>query len=116
MVPIADRFASMGFEIYATAGTANVLNKNMIAANAVRKVEEPEPNIMTLIESGKIDYVISTCTHGRQPETDGLKIRRKAVERGIPCLTSLDTAKALADTLESGIALENCEFIEPPTL
>ena len=68
-------------DIYATAGTANVLNKNMIATNAVRKIDEPEPNIMTLLESGKIDYVISTCTHGRKPEEAGVRIRRKAVER-----------------------------------
>ena len=106
----------MGFEIYATAGTANLLNKNMIAANAVRKIEEPEPNIMTLLESGKIDYVISTCTHGRKPQADGIHIRRKAVERAIPCLTSLDTASALADALASSITLDKCEFIDINTL
>ncbi len=116
LVPLADRFAAMGFEIYATAGTANLLNKNMIAANSVRKLEEAEPNIITLLESGKIDYVVSTCTPGRKPQADGMQIRRKAVERAIPCLTSLDTATALADALSSGITLDNCEFIDINTL
>ncbi len=116
LVPLADRFAAMGFEIYATAGTANLLNKNMIATNSVRKLEEPEPNIITLLESGKIDYVVSTCTPGRKPQADGMQIRRKAVERAIPCLTSLDTATALADALASGITLDNCEFIDINTL
>ena len=116
LVPIADRFAAMGFEIYATAGTANLLNKHMIAANSVRKLEEAEPNIITLLESGKIDYVVSTCTPGRKPQADGMQIRRKAVERAIPCLTSLDTATALADALSSGITLDNCEFVDINTL
>lgn len=112
LVKIADRFAQLGFDIYATAGTANVLNKNMIATNAVRKIDEPEPNIMTLLESGKIDYVISTCTHGRKPEEAGVRIRRKAVERGIPCLTSIDTAFALIRAIESRITMKGCELVD----
>ncbi|MBE6613406.1 MAG: diaminopimelate epimerase, partial [Ruminococcaceae bacterium] len=54
-----------------------------------------------LIESGKVDYVISTSAKGRIPTRDSVKIRRKAVERAIPCLTSIDTANAVADCLKS---------------
>ena len=100
VLEIADRFASMGFDIYATAGTANLLNRNMIAASMVRKISEPHPNIADLLESGKIDYVISTSSHGRDPQKDSVKIRRKSVERAIPCFTSLDTVKALMSCLK----------------
>ena len=60
IIPIADRFSRMGFELYGTSGTANVLNHNMIATNLVRKISEGEPNTITLLESGKIHYMIST--------------------------------------------------------
>ena len=55
---------------------------------------EPTQNTLTLLESGKINYVISTSCKGRIPTRDSVKIRRKAVERSIPCLTSMDTANA----------------------
>lgn len=97
---MADKFSQMGFELYATRGTANTLNKNMIAANVVRKIsEDPANNPLTLLDSGKIDYVISTSAKGRIPARDSVKIRRKAVEHSIACLTSIDTANALADCL-----------------
>ena len=58
-------------------------------------------NTLTLIESGKIDYLISTSAKGRLPGRDSVKIRRKAVERSIPCLTSIDTAHAVVDSIKS---------------
>jgi carbamoyl-phosphate synthase large subunit len=64
LIPLAARFEKLGYTIYATSGTANTLNKNMIATNAVRKLHEPHPNIMELLESGKIDYVVSTSSKG----------------------------------------------------
>jgi carbamoyl-phosphate synthase large subunit len=106
------RFEDMGFDIYATGGTANALNTNMIAANAVAKVGEGEPNIMTLLESGKIDYVISTASKGRKPARDGVRIRRKAVERSIVCLTSLDTTRALLDCREMKRGIENIDLVD----
>jgi carbamoyl-phosphate synthase large subunit len=111
-IPIASRFADMGFELYATAGTAKVLNSNMIATNVVRRIGEDEPNIMNLLESGKVDYVISTSKHGRQPARDSVKIRRKTVERMIPCLTSLDTALALVKCLNMNKKVEALELID----
>ena len=66
IIPIADRAGSrMGFELYGTSGTANVLNHNMIATNLVRKISEGEPNTITLLESGKIHYMISTSEKGQ---------------------------------------------------
>ena len=55
-------FEALGFDIYATSGTANVLNRHMVATNAIRNVDEPSPNIIDLIESGKIDYVVATSS------------------------------------------------------
>ncbi|MBC8535114.1 carbamoyl-phosphate synthase large subunit [Feifania hominis] len=112
MIPIADKLAHMGFELYATGRTANVFNYNMIATNAVRGADEPEPNIMTLLESGKIDYVISTSAHGRVPTRNSVQIRRKAVERSIPCLTSVDTAAALVSSLKANLDVENIEIVD----
>ena len=109
---VAEKFERLGFDIYATSGTASVLNRNMIAANMVRKASEPAPNVMTLLDSGKIDYVISTSAHGRQPQRDSVKIRRKTVERSVCCLTSIDTANAVADILSMGKNIDEEEMVD----
>lgn len=112
IIAVADKFSRLGYTIYATSGTAHTLNSNMIATNAVRKLSEPEPNIMTLLESGKIDYVISTSAKGRTPQRDSVKIRRKAVERSIPCLSSLDTANALVSCLNMNKTINDVELYD----
>jgi carbamoyl-phosphate synthase large subunit len=102
LIPIAEDFEKLGFELWATGKTANTLNMHGIATNAVKKIGEGTPDILDLIQSGKISLVINTPTKGRKPERDGFKIRRKAVEMSIPCLTSLDTAKAVIDCIKLG--------------
>ncbi len=109
---VADKFERLGFDIYATSGTASMLNKNMIAASVVRRVSEEKPNVMTLLDSGKIDYVISTSAKGRLPAFDSVKIRRKTVERSICCLTAIDTANAVADILSMGKNIDEMEMID----
>jgi carbamoyl-phosphate synthase large subunit len=100
LIPIAEEFEKLGFDLYATGKTANVLNSEGVATNAVRKIGEGEPDILDLIQSGKIKLIINTPTKGRKPDRDGFKIRRKAVEMSIPCLTSLDTARAVVDCIK----------------
>ena len=95
LIEIAEQFEKLGFSLWATGRTARMLNTHGIATNAVKKIGEGSPNLLDLIASGKIDLVINTPTRGRQPERDGFKIRRRAVEMSIPCLTSLDTARAV---------------------
>lgn len=112
IIPIADRLSRMGFELYGTSGTANVLNHNMIATNLVRKISEGEPNTITLLESGKIHYMISTSEKGRMPARDSVKMRRKSVERSICCLTAIDTASALSKILESGRSIDDVELVD----
>jgi len=111
-IRIGERFEALGFDIYATSGTANVLNHHMIATNAIRNVDEPSPNIIDLIESGKIDYVVATSVKGRHPQLGSVHIRRTAVERAIPCFTSMDTVSALLRCLEGDVRIENCTMID----
>ncbi len=116
VIEIASRFEALGFEIYATGGTASVLNRNMIAANHVYRISEGEPNVISLLESGKINYVISTSETGRKPSRDSVKMRRKAVERSIACLTSIDTANALLECLEMHKSVDDVEMVDITTL
>ena len=110
---VAKKYADLGFKIYATEGTANYLHEYGINAITVKKIhEDNRDNTLTLIESGKIQYVISTSAKGRQPERDSVKIRRKTVERNIPCLTSIDTANALADCLKSKYSQISTELVD----
>ena len=112
ILPIADKFEQMGFELYATSGTQSSLTRNMIASHLVRKISDGEPNVVTLLESGKIQYVISTSAKGRLPERDSVKMRRKSIERSICSLTAIDTAKSLVKVLESGRTINDVELID----
>jgi len=113
LIAIAEKFAAMGFELYGTDGTASVLNKNMVATNMVHKISESdEPNVMTLLESGKVNYMISTSANGRLPARDSVKMRRKAIERSICSLTAIDTALALANVLKSQRTMKDVELID----
>ena len=112
IVDITKKYASLGFEIYATKGTANVLLQAGISVKVVNKIHESKDNSKVLLESGKINYIISTSSKGRLPSLDSVKIRRLAVEHSIPCLTSLDTANALADSLISRFSEYSTELID----
>ena len=111
-VKLGEDFACLDFDIYSTAGTAKTLNSHMVASSAFKKIHEGHPNAIDLIESGKIDYVISTSDIGRQPKHDIVKILRKAIERSIPCFTSLDTAKALITCLKMNKTIDDIELVD----
>lgn len=100
-VELIKKFWQLGFKIYATGGTAKSLEAVGVPVEVVNKVEEGSPNIIDLIRENKIDMIINTLTRGKAPQRDGFKIRRAAAEDGIPCLTSLDTAWALYEVIES---------------
>lgn len=101
VVDIARRFEALGYKIYATRSTARVLNDNGVKASKVNKIEQESPNLMDLILGHKIDLVIDTPTNGRDKSRDGFLIRRNAIETGVNCLTSLDTAEALVTSMET---------------
>ena len=97
----ARKFDEMGYKIFATYKTAKYLLEHDIYAIAVNKiVEKRNGDIVYLARKGVVELIINTPTKGRQSSRDGFKIRRTAVELGIPCLTSVDTANALCDALE----------------
>ena len=113
VVELASRFEKLGFNLYATSGTCSKLNREFIATSFVHKIGcDHEFNVLSLLESGKIQYVISTSETGRKPALDSVKIRRKSVERGIACLTSLDTASALLTCLEMKKSIDAIEMVD----
>ncbi len=110
---IGQKFEELGYTLYATAGTAEILKGFGLDVIEVNKIHQnSKDNTLTLIESGKIDYIISTSSKGKLPTRDSVKIRRKAVERAIPCLTSIDTANAVVNSLMSRYSQYNTELID----
>ena len=103
ILSLAGELERLGFDIYATPGTANSLNQNFIAANVVSKLSYDGSSIFDLIDSGELKLIINTPTFGRKSTRDGFKIRRMAVERRIPVLTSLDTAKSMIQCIKQRI-------------
>ena len=99
---LARRFRALGYDIYATRGTCDALLGHGIRANFIGKVEDPDgPNIIDLIRTKGVDLVLNTSSGGgSKTRMDGFMIRRMAVETGVPCLTSLDTADGLLVSLE----------------
>ena len=109
---LARKFYDMGFKLYATEGTAKVISDFGMEVTVVNKISEnPDDNLLTLLDTGKIDYVISTSAKGRNPHADSVRMRRHAVERDIPCLTAIDTANAIANCLASRYSAENVELV-----
>lgn len=98
-VPIIKKLVKLGYQVCATSGTAAKLKAAGLPVSQVKKVHEGSPHIVDLIRENKINLVINTLTKGKVPERDGFRIRRAAVEYGIPCLTSLDTTRAILDVL-----------------
>lgn len=98
---VAKRFEALGYKIYATRSTAKFLQEKGVNALRVNKISQESPNVMDLILGHKIDLVIDTPTQGRDKTRDGFLIRRNAIETGVHCLTSMDTANALALSLET---------------
>ncbi len=100
-VEIAKRFEALGYNIFATKGTARALMEADVQVRMTRKVEQESPNILDLILGHEIDLVIDTPPQGVEHAKDGFIIRRNAIETGVNVLTSLDTANALITSLEN---------------
>ena len=101
MLPVARRFEKLGYKIYATRGTARMLNENGVHAVRTNKIEQDSPNLMDLILGHKIDLVIDIPEQGVEHSRDGFIIRRNAIETGVNVLTAVDTATALVTSLEN---------------
>ncbi|MED4202648.1 carbamoyl-phosphate synthase large subunit [Neobacillus mesonae] len=98
---LAERFAANGYRLMATKGTAAVLDAAGLKVKVVEKIGAEGKTLLDVIHNGEAHFIINTLTKGKQPERDGFRIRREAVENGVPCLTSLDTADAILKVIES---------------
>ena len=109
---LARKYYDLGFKLYATTGNAATIERSGMSVTHVSKVHEDyQNNVMTLLESGKILYVVSTSAKGRNPEAESVKLRRLAVEHDIDCLTAIDTANELADCLACKHTLNTVSLI-----
>ena len=106
-LPILQRLAAHGYTFFATPGTADLLNAHGMKAEPVNRIGVGESRIPELIRTHTVDVVINTITGGSNHIREGIEIqdgfliRRNAVETGIPCFTSLDTAAAAIDLLDA---------------
>jgi len=98
---LAKRFSANGYRLMATSGTATVLEAAGLRVKVVGKIGSEGKTLLDVIHQGEAQFIINTLTKGKQPERDGFRIRREAVENGVPCLTSLDTADAILKVIES---------------
>ena len=109
---LAWKLHDYGYKIYGTAETARYLNSQMIPCSVVRQMSGARPNVIDLLESGLVDYIISTSPHGRDPHRDSVKFRRKATELSIPCITAMDTARVLVDALRGDHDISQMELVD----
>ena len=110
-ITLAKHFYDLGINIYATSGTAAVISALGIRVTAVANATESD-DITQLMESGKLNYIIYSGAVKDATVGDYTMLHRKAMQLGIPCLTSLDTAEALADIIGSHFSLENTELVD----
>ena len=102
-LPIIRKFSSIGYKLYATEGTAAMIEAVGLPVTMIsKKLSEGHPNVVDIINDGIVNGVVNTVTGGRIPLRDGFHIRRAAAEKRIPCYTSLDTVRAAAEALVNG--------------
>ena len=109
---LAWKLHDYGYKIYGTPGTAKFLNSEMVPCSVVRQMSGARPNVIDLLESGLVDYIISTSPHGRDPHRDSVKFRRKATELSIPTITAMDTARVLVDALRGDHDISQMELVD----
>jgi len=103
-LPIIRKLAAAGNKLYATEGTAAMIQAAGLPVKMTsKKLKEGHPNIIDLINNGTISGVVNTITGGHIPVQDGFHIRRAAAEKRIPCFTSLDTIRAATETFSCGV-------------
>lgn len=102
-LPTIKKFAAVGYQLYATEGTAAMIAAVGLPVQIItKKLSEGHPNVLDVINDGTVQGVVNTITGGHVPQRDGFHIRRAASERRIACYTSLDTARAAAEAIANG--------------
>ena len=111
VVTLAKKFHDLGIEIYATPDTAKAIAQLGIEVHTVRGMDQGD-DMMRLLESGKVSYVIYTGAVHDDTVGDYITLHRRAIQLSIACLTSLDTANALADIFASRYNQQNTEPVD----
>ena len=111
IIDTARKLDELGFKLYATDGTAHEIEQLGTSVEVVGKLGQ-DNRVFQLLEDGKIDYVILTGSTEPAYIRDFIRLNHRCVQLGIPCLTSLDTAGALADILESRYTQGNTELVD----
>ncbi|MBA7564549.1 Carbamoyl-phosphate synthase large chain [subsurface metagenome] len=107
---IIRKFSSIGYKLYATEGTATMIESAGLPVTMIsKKLSEGHPNVIDIINDETVNSVVNTITGGRIPLRDGFHIRRAAAEKRIPCFTSLDTARAAVEILLNGSQTYNAQ-------
>jgi carbamoyl-phosphate synthase large subunit len=102
-IPLIKRLSQIGYELYATEGTAAMIQATGLDVTMLsKKLSEGHPNVVDIIREGVVSGVVNTVTGGRIPLRDGFEIRSTAAEFRLPCFTSLDTARVAVEVLLGG--------------
>ncbi|WP_055665770.1 carbamoyl-phosphate synthase large subunit [Desnuesiella massiliensis] len=109
---LAKELYDLGYEFVATKGTAELLRTNNIKVTEVNKIKDGKPDIIDFIGQNDLDMVINTPTKGNDSTRDGFNIRRTAIEKSIPVITSMDTLRAMIHIEKCHMSHENLEVIE----
>ena len=110
-LPIAKKLDALGCKFISTTGTAKFLEENGISVEVCKKVSEGVPNVVDIIRSGMIDFIVDIPRKGNDTNRDGFKIRRAAIECSISIMTSLDTLSALVQVMEENYSIDKTEII-----
>lgn len=111
LLPLAERLEKLGYRFVATGGTAHYLNMHGVPTSVVRKLGEDSPNIMDLLKSGNVKLLLSTDSV-HDEENNGFRLRRHAIEHGIPTITSMDTFLAMVECFEQGLKPDDINPID----
>jgi carbamoyl-phosphate synthase large subunit len=104
-VPTIEQLVRMGVRIYATEGTAALVERaGMPVQTVTKRIGRGKPDVIDVILNGTVQGVINTPGPADKEVLDGLQIRRAAVERGVPCITSMDTARAVVAAMGAASA------------
>ena len=99
-IALVQELHKAGYRLYATEGTAEMISAIGLPVTTITKrLSEGHPNVVDVINDGTVDAVVNTVTGDREALQDGFNIRRVATEKRIPCFTSIDTARAAAESL-----------------
>ena len=111
ILSLAKRFSDLGLRLYATSGTAATISQMGVKVMAVENAAKSD-QIIQLMESGRINYIVYTGAARNSTMGDYTALHRRAMQLSIPCLTSLDTANALAEIIASRFNFENTELVD----